>query len=423
MGDWRDTLVDVFQVASILSAATFATLGLFTDYKKDGKVTFYGRVAVVGIVLSALFSLGTRWAQTSLAEDERREAKAKSDRADEEAIAERAGQARNFARQMRGLTDLAATLAALQGRTEAITKGMNASLLTQERIQGAVGRSLRETAALGQQEDQNTARVLTRMWGDANRIDSGSIELVAVYSCPVRDGKELPRLLGGGTDVLLKVTPAKQLGNFRLPRTPFEPELHWLEEEGTTLTAFQHDFGWRRNRGTVDSDLTHVMRYGRFFSAGMESLQDPEDWRGAAIEILVTAPLSMSEEELAAVFPTAMGGKEALLDTYFLDPNVLEEPRYRAAVLPCRTWMVLTVNGRILAQPDVKLVLVSSWLGFNGPRLVLKSHMMRIDDSALPASDWRNRSDSAWSSASTGPPSASPGTARRPEASPPPRRR
>jgi hypothetical protein len=51
------TWVDVITKASLLAAAGFGLLGLLTDYKKDGRITRWGKVAAGGIVLSAVLSI------------------------------------------------------------------------------------------------------------------------------------------------------------------------------------------------------------------------------------------------------------------------------------------------------------------------------------------------------------------------------
>lgn len=373
----KEFLVDLISYASIVSAAIFGLLALFTDYKKDGTITRWGRIAAGGIAVSAVFAMTSAVLQKQIASDEQAAGEAAAERQRDEQQAQ-------FDQQMDRLHTLDRQMRQVNEDNRTLLGSMEESLLTQSVLLTNARRSMLMTAGLGAQERANTAQVLRTMWSDANRIDGASIELFVTYSCQVREGRELPRLLSEGADVLVAVTPAESIAPTRLPATAFEPEMRWFYGDRTELTAFLHDFSWRRNRGSVGPNMIHVMRYGRFIGEAMGPFREVENWRGAAIEILVTAPPPVSEAELAAIFQSEMGGKEELLDTYALSQEELESPHYRAAVLPCETQMALMVNGRILARPRTELVLVSRWPGFFGPRLVLKSHAMLVDPSALP---------------------------------------
>jgi hypothetical protein len=49
-------IVTIVKFISLIVAAGFAVLGTTTDYKKEGQVTKYGRVAIIGVILSGLLS-------------------------------------------------------------------------------------------------------------------------------------------------------------------------------------------------------------------------------------------------------------------------------------------------------------------------------------------------------------------------------
>lgn len=51
-----DYLLTIVKFTSLILAAAFAILGTVTDYKVDGKVTKWGRVAIIGVVVSGLLS-------------------------------------------------------------------------------------------------------------------------------------------------------------------------------------------------------------------------------------------------------------------------------------------------------------------------------------------------------------------------------
>src|SRR4030095_2741974 len=50
------TITSIVKLMSLALAAGFAILGTTTDYKKDGKVTKWGRVAIIGVIVSGLLS-------------------------------------------------------------------------------------------------------------------------------------------------------------------------------------------------------------------------------------------------------------------------------------------------------------------------------------------------------------------------------
>jgi hypothetical protein len=51
-----DYLLTIVKFTSLILAAAFAILGTTTDYKQDGKVTKWGRVAIIGVIVSGLLS-------------------------------------------------------------------------------------------------------------------------------------------------------------------------------------------------------------------------------------------------------------------------------------------------------------------------------------------------------------------------------
>src|ERR1041384_3735214 len=53
-----DNLVAILQIASVLASAVFGGIGVLTEYKdKDGRPTRWGRIALAGIICSALLTL------------------------------------------------------------------------------------------------------------------------------------------------------------------------------------------------------------------------------------------------------------------------------------------------------------------------------------------------------------------------------
>lgn len=327
--DPRERIIDILQVASILSAGAFAALGLFTDYKKDGKVTKYGRLAVIGIVLSAFFSLGTRWLQTDLAEDQREKAKSDAERLATETARQRGIDARNFAVQMQELQNLAQGLTDLQDGTRRLNGDMQASLRTQERIQSTVSRSLSQTVLLGREQRTSTMMTLESIWQSANRIDGNGIEMVAFYTCEAAPGRPLPDLFPNGAMASVRLyTPGGE----------DERELLSFRQIGSEID-------------TEGEEAARVMSFERFLGPELRNLVSPDAWRGVELSVSLTSRYKGDISALAAAFGRPLRSP-AEIDR---DESPDYAPENVLAVLPCESELYLIVNGHFIveAEPDI----------------------------------------------------------------------
>lgn len=59
-------LVDIGKIAAVVAQAAFGVFALTHDWKKDGELTTAGRVAVLGICISALFGAGMIWSESQI---------------------------------------------------------------------------------------------------------------------------------------------------------------------------------------------------------------------------------------------------------------------------------------------------------------------------------------------------------------------
>lgn len=333
---WQELVVHVLQILSILSAGAFAALALFTEYKKDGKVTTYGRIAVIGIVLSAVCSLGTRWAQSSLDAD--RSTKAKSD-----ADAQRALQSRQFNAQMSNLQTMLGRLenvsnevAAVREANAELRNGMDESLQSQRGIQGSVRRTLSATASLSRQGYESTTRLLRTMWDDSNYIRQGGIELIAMYHCDVTGGRRQPELFSANSLAEILVLPAGQ-------------------------TEAAHLFGFGPNLTDLEGQLAPdgtgrvAIRFNGFIGTKSDVIASPDAWRNARITVRVSSPLKLNLSELNEMLeePLRSAGEvhEDDLGGYPRDGIVAE--------VPCQTEFYLMVNGRMVTERDPSFLILN----------------------------------------------------------------
>jgi hypothetical protein len=367
LGD-REFWVNLIGFASIASAAIFGLLALFTDYKKDGKVTHWGRLYAGGIALSAVFAMTSAVLQKRIAADERADG-------EQAASDQRDLQKGQFDTQLRHLTRL-------NGHMERVNAASTDLLNAQRVLLASAQQGMLLTSRLGVQERENTGRVIQTLWYDANRIRASSLEVEVSYDCWMRGDVPQPHLFDEGDQLLLGLTPAEPLNDMHLPLTTFQGQSLPIRAYTTVLTSSRHEFSWQRR--AIDASETaaaavwtqHTYRYS--FAGRIGDFENPDTWRGAAIEILVTAPLQMPQSTFEELFVGGLGGADALRARFPGTTGVFE--RY---LVPCHTGVYLIANGHYVAHPDSGIVLVRNALG-SGPILVLKAHAVAADVRDLP---------------------------------------
>jgi hypothetical protein len=127
-----DTLISLFKIVAIISAALFGALGLLARYKDEsGKITKSGKLALSGIVLSLFVSLGLQILETE---------KAKRDAKKAEAAANQTRQQLEQIIQKASATEEKQIISL--GKTERIAEGMEASIKAEQSLLGGNNRIL-----------------------------------------------------------------------------------------------------------------------------------------------------------------------------------------------------------------------------------------------------------------------------------------
>lgn len=378
LGD-REFWVNLIGLASIASAAIFGLLALFTDYKKDGKITRWGRLYAGGIALSAVFAMTSAVLQKRIAADEA----AAGERA---ARGQRALQKAQFDTQLGHLARLNGRMEEVSGANQRLLHDMTRSLTAQGVLLTNAQRGMLLTARLGVQERENTGRVLRSLWDESSRVTGGSISVTVSYVCGPQLGRDFPRLLAQNARAHLQVGPMAVANRLREPRNQFSTvpilggegvaELESLDQQVTVNRAVAAEWG----------ELIQISRFGPFNSDHWLGFERPENWEGVAIELVVSgfepgvvaAAAAATPDDVAADF----AGEFPRL---FVVPGYLRQNgELTISVLPCLVHMAVLVNGREVA--DARGVMVQFRTGDDGRsgRVVVKFPIVESSRNIFP---------------------------------------
>jgi hypothetical protein len=369
---WLKLLVDALQILSILSAAGFAMLGLFTEFKKDGRITRHGRIAVFGVVLSAILSLATQAGKAALDREASKVADAKHQ-------AELDNATERFSNQSEALSELLNEQDASLERSKALENALTDARDDQDQqSRQLMGRMDNSIAAIDESRAAQRVQATTlfrSIWYNANRIDASALRVRVDYSCNTRTGEPAPALLGSPVRADIAVRRARSLPGDGLGKLPFTSEIkisgsHFLSRTEETT---------RRAYGPSEKSQMYTGVYGPFWAGSGAKIDNPDDWRNAQVEIIVTAQLQISPEALLA----SLRPVSEPYDLGRFGPPVPRPGRevFDIQRLNCTTQMTLYANGRQLVhQSGGSLYLV----GGKRPTVVAHSYGARIAAGALP---------------------------------------
>jgi hypothetical protein len=378
-------LIDLIGYVSIVAAAGFGLLGLFTEYKKDGRVTRWGKAAAGGIALSATLGL------TSSMLQQRAEAH-RSKLSRETADKERRESNNRYRKQLARLVGISDGLIATNKSNETIIQGVQRSLEAQTgvvRSQGMVldraQRTMLLTAGLSRQEGENTARVLRTMWDDANRIVGRSMELAIAYRCsPLKAGAAFATILGDGSSAEVRVAPRSSVSALREPLHSFRSDLI-LPDSSAVFGAYDQQVTTRRTRSVDGDDLLQFSRFSGFRAGDMKGLHHPDAWRDVVVEVLVSGNQpGLAGQARAAFDEGEVGDKAALRNRYAVPEEILANDDYEVTVLPCTATMSLLLNERSVAVAQGLVVQVNEYDEDRRGRVVVKFPVVRANADAFP---------------------------------------
>jgi hypothetical protein len=383
--DWlfsisNERWLDVISKASLLFAAGFGLLGLLTDYKKDGKITRWGKIAAAGIVASAVLSIAAGFFR------DRMEAEAAT-----AAKAQRNLEASRFDVQLGQLKNLNRTMSLVNRRNTTLLASAQGSLLAQERLltsQGALlssaRRSMLLTAGLTAQERENTGRVLRGLWDEENRVRGDTIKLDVTYDCGARDGTQFPLLLASGARAEVGLVPLTEARAAGIPFKTFD-DRRILPGAIVLTSVDQRVIVHPKGMLGAMRRQNQVSRFSAFYGPDLERLAQPEQWSDLAVEVVVTALQPRLVDEMRGIVGLmTIGGKGALQESYDVSSRVAD-PAYQVGILEaCTAHMALLVNERTLANSKGRVVQVRENASDRRGLVVVKFFITGVKGEALP---------------------------------------
>jgi hypothetical protein len=367
--DFWNFALNALQIGSIMATAGFAAFGLISKFKdENGTLTRAGRIALAGIGMSALLSLGT---QSVKAETDRISAKDAEDKHQQELST----QLDLFKAQSLALTQLDSKQRRALQETQQIQGQVTRTLAGLQFVQDRVDQSVRAIGLVGQKQDIQTARVLRTMWEDANQIHNGSLQLTVVYNCPVKRGTHRLNILREGAVAIVQAIPladAKRIGikptalQMVLPQEPVS-----LISTTQSVTFYPDDTG-------PEPRLQQISRFTHFIGEVPLELRSPRWWREAVVEMAVWTPFIPAKEELGEIAGTDLTPTEIgrLYDLTGVQSKVVSG-------LPCNANVSLESGGHIIAYSE-------GWVirGVNpvthDSRLMMKAEIVPVYKTAFP---------------------------------------
>ena len=341
LGD-REFWLNLIGYASIVSAAIFGLLALFTDYKKEGKITRWGRLYAGGIALSAVFAMTSSVLQKRIAADEAA-AGAESARRQQER------QQTQFDTQLDHLQRLNGQMAWVNENSSTILDRMTASLRTQARLLTSAQQGMLLTSRLGVQERENTGRVLRGLWDETNRISANSVVVNLTFTCMGRGPGNLPALFPQGSGVVAELILWHQGDEERIP-----PRSQWVASDrfdrtklilhapdgGVHLTSIAHQPVLQQTRTGDVAVNGQAVRFASF-SGDISRYAYPESWRDLFVELRLSVQQPGAIEQFRAFRSSLLQLDRRALERQHTFPDIPSEARLTG--LPC-TWVSASVE-------------------------------------------------------------------------------
>lgn len=348
LGITDERWVAILTTGSVLFAAGFGLLALFTDYKQNGKVTRWGRTAACGVVLTALLSIWLGVLKDHIA-------------------SQSASVGRKIARMER--KDERQRLNAQLAQLTALSSGMDTSLgkqdsqLLQQKEQNAVQQGLmvrtsallRSTTVLGIQQRASTAQMLRQMWEDGYHVTGQAIQAAVAVKCS-QEPAQYANIIEAGWPAMLSLRPAGSKDS----------------SDDVTLYSFAH----RSVRGADGGDDVDEVYIFTDFMGDLKGFSRFENWRGASVSLLIRGSRTQAAPLAPVGAPVQFGSAT----------DGLVGPSGEARRLPCTYIVTLLVHGRgVLAnEDDAAAYLPNDGVDGAGAKVFILSPFKPVDDEALP---------------------------------------
>ena len=289
------TLTAIVKFISLALAAGFAILGTTTDYKKKGKITKWGRIAIIGVVISGLVSVVILGIEESTKAQEKRDSTAKSHDADIKANEEKKALNQQFDSLVSKAEENIRTTSEALSKTDQVARDLQKSVIDQrnlinqtQNISGGVNKGITQqgnildqirrqlslqretfnkTQILQQQQDvvlQNTLRSLSSFKQFKLRYSLRLPTDSLGFQFFVNDLRNyiLSREPGNPTDKVGKIPKSRTVDGFPFPEGPYI-----LVLRDSPYFSVIKEYEWRYNT----SNLTKSLLGLNFFTEPNES--------------------------------------------------------------------------------------------------------------------------------------------------------
>lgn len=175
------SLVNALTVVSILATAAFGLMGYFTSNKDtEGKLTWAGRIAVCGVLLTALLSIASRTVEGKIAA-------ATSAQNHQVEVCRQNAAAAQFQEQIGRLETLNRGLVEVSGRSAKIRERLEGSIETQQQQLASAEQISNDLAATGRASQANAAALLKSVWESREQVSARDLRVRIDVECRFYD--------------------------------------------------------------------------------------------------------------------------------------------------------------------------------------------------------------------------------------------
>jgi hypothetical protein len=174
-------LVNALTVVSVLATTAFALMGFFTSNKDtQGRLTRAGRIAVCGVLLTALLSIASRSVEGKIAG-------ARSAQAHQVETCRQNAAAAQFQEQIGRLQALNSGLVEVSGRSAKIRERLEGSIQTQQRQLESAKQISTDLAATGRASQANADTLLRSVWESREQVSARDLRVRIDVECRFYD--------------------------------------------------------------------------------------------------------------------------------------------------------------------------------------------------------------------------------------------
>ena len=379
-----DLWISGMKVVSIVASGAFGMLGLLTKYKEGDRMTRWGRIALGGIVFSAVLSLSLQLLQTAKETAKQQAEAARS--AIEARKAEEA--ARATSKQLKDILTTAQTTSDQQSKNlaeaQVITGKMDTSLKTQGDVLAGNREILSGVGEGARRDVRNTIGILRTIWDESNRIEAKQMTIAITYTFSREVNKPPPGLFENGETLSIRAVSKNSAGSLRYPLNRWSSR-HLLDSRELVLNAKEQKIT-RQEHFSVDGISYEQTSYFSGFEGDIKKFFVMTNWNGALLEVHLTKQDPSLIAKLKASLdwkPEHASDLEDLKREYDVAAD-LEEYDYRVTPLPIHARLVVYVRERPIARSDA--VLVSVWEHDEDVRglVVAKFKIAKVGDRTFP---------------------------------------